>query len=64
MERPGFLVENGQVVAVTLAVLDIPKEEQKGNDNHGSKIIVLPYDGAALNRDEQPAPVASPSPAG
>lgn len=57
LERPGVLIENGHVVAMTLAVLDIPKEQQKGNDAHGSKIIVIPFDGAALDRDLQaPAP--------
>ena len=53
LERPGVFLENGHVTAVTLAVLDIPKEQQKGNDNHGSKIIVIPFDGAALDRDLQ-----------
>jgi hypothetical protein len=53
LERPGVLLENGHVVAMTFAVLDVPKEEEKGNDNHGSKIIVLPFDGAALDRDLQ-----------
>jgi len=33
------------------AVLDTPKEEQPGNNGHGSKIIVIPFDGAALDRD-------------
>lgn len=51
LERPGVLIENGHVTAVTLAVIDVPKEEEKGNDGHGSKIIVIPYDGAALDRD-------------
>ena len=53
LERPGVLLENGHVTAVTLAVLDIPKEQQKGNDAHGSKILVIPFDGAALDRDLQ-----------
>ncbi|HVS54070.1 MAG TPA: glycoside hydrolase family protein [Opitutaceae bacterium] len=51
LERPGVLLENGHVVAVTLAVLDVPKNEEKGDDNHGSKVIVIPFDGAALDRD-------------
>ena len=53
LERPGVLIENGHVVAVTLAALDVPKEQEKGNDAHGSKILVLPFDGAALDRDLQ-----------
>ncbi|MEI7935432.1 MAG: hypothetical protein WCK27_01975 [Verrucomicrobiota bacterium] len=51
LERPGVLLENGHVTAVTLAVLDVPKDQEKGNDNHGSKVIVVPFDGASLDRD-------------
>jgi hypothetical protein len=60
MERPGVLLQNGHVTHFTFAVLDVPKEEQHGNDAHGSKIIVVPFDGTALDRDLQthsPAPV-------
>jgi hypothetical protein len=53
MERPGVLIENGHVAAVTLAVIDIPKEQNRGNEPHGSKVIVVPFDGAALDRDLQ-----------
>ncbi len=59
MERPGVLVENGHVTAVTLAVLDVPKNQERPNDNHGSKIIVIPFDGAALDRDFQTATSAT-----
>jgi hypothetical protein len=55
MERPGVLLENGHVTAMTFAVLDTPKEKQPGNNGHGSKIIVIPFDGAALDRDLQDA---------
>lgn len=51
MERPGVYIEGGHVKAVTLAVIDIPKEADKGNMPHGSKVIVIPFDGAALDRD-------------
>jgi hypothetical protein len=51
LERPSVLIENGHVTAFTLAVIDVPKEEEKGNDGHGSKIIVIPFDGAAMDRD-------------
>jgi len=62
LERPGVVLENGHVVAVTLAVLDVPKDEEKGNDTHGSKIIVIPFDGAALDRDmESPATARRPA---
>ena len=37
MERPGVLLENGHVEYFTFAVLDVPKEQELGNDNHGNK---------------------------
>ena len=55
LERPGVFIENGHVAAVTLAVLDVPKDQEKGNDTHGSKVIVVPFDGAALDLDLQTA---------
>ena len=73
MERPGVLVENGHVTAMTLAVLDVEKNQELGNDTHGSKVVVIPFDGAALDRDlanapeipaarsAAPAPAASPA---
>jgi len=51
LERPGVYIENGHVAAITLAVLDVEKEAEHGNDGHGSKIIVIPFDGKALDRD-------------
>jgi hypothetical protein len=51
MERPGVLMENGHVTHFTFAVLDVPKDDERGNDTHGSKVIVVPFDGAALDRD-------------
>lgn len=53
LERPSVYIENGHVTAVTLAVIDVQKEQEKGNDGHGSKIIVIPFDGEALDRDLQ-----------
>lgn len=53
LERPGVYLENGHVVALLLSVLDVPKDQEKGNDQHGSKIIVIPFDGAGLDRDLQ-----------
>jgi hypothetical protein len=55
LERPGVVIENGHVTAVTLAAIDVPKEQEKGYDAHGSKIIVIPFDGAALDRESQKA---------
>ncbi len=61
LERPGVLIENGHVTAVTLAALDVPKNQELPNDNHGSKVIVIPFDGAALDRDLQNAPSVTPA---
>ena len=55
LERPGVFIENGHVAAVTLAVIDVEKEQEHGNDGHGSKVIVIPFDGAAMDRDLQSA---------
>lgn len=51
LERPGVVMENGHVVAMTFAVIDTPKDDQTGNNGHGSKIIVVPFDGEAMDRD-------------
>jgi hypothetical protein len=45
-----FLV-NGHVAYFIFAVLDVPKDEERGNDTHGSKVIVVPFDGVAFDRD-------------
>jgi hypothetical protein len=59
-ERPSVYIENGHVAALTLAVIDVEKEQDKGNDGHGSKVIVIPFDGAALDRDLQSADSSKP----
>lgn len=53
LERPSVYIENGHVVAMTLSAIDIEKEQENGNDGHGSKVIVVPFDGAALDKDLQ-----------
>ena len=55
VERPSVYIENGHVAAMTLAAVDVEKEQEHGNDGHGSKVIVIPFDGAALDRDLQSA---------
>ncbi len=65
MERPGVVLANGHVTHFTFAVLDVPKDQERGNDTHGSKVIVVPFDGAAMDRDLQEAsdsPAAAPAP--
>jgi hypothetical protein len=51
MERPGVLLENGHVKYFTLASLDVEKNQELGNDIHGSKVVVIPFDGEAFDRD-------------
>lgn len=51
LERPGVLMEKGHVTAMTFAVTDTAKDSQTGGNGHGSKVIVVPFDGAALDRD-------------
>jgi hypothetical protein len=55
LERPGVYIENGHVVAFTLACIDVPKNADTGDSGHGSKIIIIPFDGAAMDRDLQNA---------
>jgi MYXO-CTERM domain-containing protein len=51
-ERPGVVMENGHPTHITLAVADVDKDNQipKGS-NHGSKVVVLPFDGVAFDQD-------------
>lgn len=53
IERPMAFVEDGHVTHFTFSVLDVKKGKDKGNDKHGSKILVVPFDGAAFDRDLQ-----------
>ncbi|MEK7951067.1 alpha/beta hydrolase-fold protein [Luteolibacter soli] len=53
IERPAVVMKDGHVTHFLLSVLDVPKDQEKGNDRHGSKIIVVPFDGEALDRDLQ-----------
>ncbi len=51
IERPGVLIENGHVTHFTFAVVDVAKEQELGNDNHGSKVIVVPFDGVLFDAE-------------
>jgi len=51
MERAGVVMENGHVSAFTFAVVDVDKNSDVANDTHGSKIIVVPFDGVAFDRE-------------
>ena len=46
-----MLLQNGHVTHFTLSVIDVSKEKELGTDRHGSKVIVVPFDGAAMDRD-------------
>jgi hypothetical protein len=49
MERPNLYAENGLLKYLTFAVVDTEKEVDLGNDNHNSKVIVVPFNGAAFD---------------
>lgn len=49
IERPGVFIENGHVTHWTFAVIDSEKENDQGNDDHNSKVIVVPFDGVAFD---------------
>lgn len=51
IERPSVIVKDGHVTHFILSVIDVPKEEEKGNDRHGSKVVIVPFDGEAFDRD-------------
>ncbi len=52
MERPFVLVEDGHVTHVTFAVSDVNKDNQiSAGTDHGSKVIVLPFDGISFDAD-------------
>lgn len=51
LERPNVVLENGEVTHFTFAVIDSEKEVDLGNDTHGSKVIVVPFDGKHFNAD-------------
>ena len=51
LERPKAYIENGHVVAFTFAAINVKKEDDQGSDQNGSKVIVVPFDGMAFDRD-------------
>ena len=59
IERPNIYVEDGKLVAMTFAVIDVSKEADFGNDEHGSKVIVVPFSHEKLTAfDAMPNPLA------
>ncbi len=55
IERPTAYVDEktGHVTHFIFSVLDVHKGRDLENDNHGSKIVVVPFDGEAFDRDMQ-----------
>jgi hypothetical protein len=52
MERPGVVLENGHPTHITWAVADVDKDNQVlPGTNHGTKVIVVPFDGVAFDND-------------
>ena len=52
MERPGVVMgPNGHVTHFTFAVDDVPKAEIVGGSGHGTKVIVVPFDGVSFDTD-------------
>jgi MYXO-CTERM domain-containing protein len=62
IERPGVFMEGGHVTAFTFAVIDVDKSLDLANDTHGTKIIVVPFDGVNFDRDN-PGPGSAGCPA-
>ncbi len=50
IERPTAFVENGHVTHFIFSVIDVHKGKDGGNDNHASKIVVVPFDGVAFDK--------------
>lgn len=48
LERPNVYIEDGKLKAFLFAVIDVQKEDDHGGDAHGSKVIVVPFDGEKL----------------
>ena len=52
MERPGVVLQDGHPTHLTWAVADVDKDNQVlPGTNHGTKIIVVPFDGVAFDND-------------
>lgn len=55
IERPTAYVdeETGHVTHFIFSVIDVKKGQDRGSDNHASKIVVVPFDGERFDRDMQ-----------
>ncbi|HET7540872.1 MAG TPA: MYXO-CTERM sorting domain-containing protein [Polyangiaceae bacterium] len=52
MERPGVVLQDGHPTHITWAVSDVDKDNQVlPGTNHGTKIVVVPFDGVSFDQD-------------
>jgi MYXO-CTERM domain-containing protein len=52
MERPGVVLQDGHPTHMTWAVSDVDKDNQvTPGTNHGTKVVVIPFDGVAFDND-------------
>ncbi|HEY5283422.1 MAG TPA: hypothetical protein VIM14_11590, partial [Polyangia bacterium] len=52
MERPGVVLQDGHPTHITWAVADVDKDfAVTAGTNHGTKVIVVPFDGVAFDND-------------
>ena len=52
MERPSIVLQDGHPTHVTWAVADVDKDNQVlPGTNHGTKIVVVPFDGVTFDND-------------
>ncbi len=70
VQRPTVYTEDGLVKCFNFSVIDVHKGRDRGDDDHGSKIVIVPFDGAAFNKHiravvekENRAIAATPAPA-
>jgi len=51
IERPNIIMDNGHITHFTFAVTDVQKEQITGGSNHGTKVLVVAFDGAAFDAE-------------
>jgi hypothetical protein len=64
LERPSVYVENGHAVAMTFAAINSPKDQDTATSKNGSKVIVVPVDGASFDSGGPPGSVGGSGGAG
>lgn len=50
VQRPTVYTEEGKVKAFNFSVIDTHKGKDRGNDSHGSKVMVVPFDGKRFGK--------------